>query len=232
MALTPPRPPSPEGKGEEYECHGKAPQAGQRGWRRTGCHVHAPLCRSRRPRCPRARDGSPISVWSTSRATRVGTSPPDPLSIAMERGTTQHHRAPPSPVGREGWAGGVRAVRCRPQLRTEQTCAGAGQHGRAEAEGVGGHAHREPRDAVGAGETVDAMERRGRAILRHADDEGAPGKVVQVGGGIARDHRMRRQGGTQRRDDRRRERPATDYRERSEGASPRGSAPPIFRAGR
>ena len=44
---------------------------------------------------------------------------------------------------------------------------------------VGGHAHGQPRDAVGAGETIDAMERRGPAILGHADDEGAPGEIVQ-----------------------------------------------------
>jgi hypothetical protein len=58
------------------------------------------------------------------------------------------------------------------------------------------------------------MERRGRATLGHTDDEGAPGEVVQVGGGIAHDHRIRRQGGTQRRDDCRRERPAADHCER------------------
>ncbi len=70
--------PLPTREGGEGVDHGSAPQTGQRGWRSTGCHVHAPDTASSRPTRPRARDGAPRSVWSASRAARIPTPRPTP----------------------------------------------------------------------------------------------------------------------------------------------------------
>lgn len=111
--------------------------------------------------------------------------------------------------GEGGW--GVRPARRFPQGGAEKAGRHAGEDRRAEADGIGDHADRQPGDIPRHRDAIDAVERPGRIALGYADEKRAPDEFIWFRHDVLREDAVRGRGGADRRGDGCRQRPAADY---------------------